>query len=498
MKRIIYIVFVTTILQTFILLGCRETIWHQEESLESIVLIFDTVKSNYDTLAYPNEGEMIRYAPILTFYSDYKGENLAPITKIETDTLVIRTLSDYLYISYRYNPISIYRFIAKRGDTIVIDENDITPFLTVLNRETKFYDINYNYYRKARYGLISDYSMEDYYNYPQVLFYMMKGIPWKTEQEIAEKKLIQELHDEDIWLDFLYDYNLISKYEYYIYETKNYYQLSNLELKSKDSLTLKNILDGYNDSVFRNDRMGFYSSFYYNCLSTYIDSIYGKSDNNMSYDYQKMFDLLDNVDIDLGDLSLHAKLYCLDRIVNNNSPMSGQKYYNKIVEQVNDTILLNNLSKKYRYLFDESINESSDIELLDQSGKRLNFGKLLEKYKGKVVYVDFWASWCQPCIQEMPAAKELRKTYVDNDVVFIYLAINDKEGTWKKAVSTAELSDVSNNYLILNTKTSAVLKELNIKTIPRYIIYDKQGKLIHKDAPRPSDQRIKQIFNQNL
>lgn len=496
MRNQFYIMLVAFLFIIISLVGCNKGICKQE-NCSDIVLIFDTVKINYDTLAYPNGGDMIRYAPILTFYSGYKGESLAPIMEIEADTLVIRTLSDYLYISYRYNPISMHRFIAKRGDTIVIDENDITPFLTVLNREAKFYDINYNYYRKARYGSISDYSTEDYYNNPQVLFYMMKGIPWKAEQEIVEKKLIQELHDEDIWLDSIYDYDLISKYEYDIYESKNYYQLSNLELKSKDSLTLKNILNEYNDSIFINDQMGFYSSFYYNCLSTYIDSIYGQFDN-LLYDYKKMFDLLDTIDVDLGHLSLHAKLYCLDQIANNDSPMSGQKYYNKIVEQVEDTVLLNDLSKKYLYLFDESINDSNDVELLDQSGKRLNLRELLEKYKGWVVYIDFWASWCQPCLHEMPAAKKLREAYVDKNVVFIYLAINDKEGAWKKAISTMELSDVSDNYLILNTKTSTILKELNIKTIPRYIIYNKQGKMIHKDAPRPSDQRIKQILNQNI
>ena len=498
MKRILYFIFVTAILQAFVLFGCKGITYRQEDSMECIVLIFDSIKINYDTLAYPTGGEMIRYAPILTFKSESKEENLAPIMKIEKDTLIIKTLSDYLLISYRYNPISICRFIAKQGDTIVIDENDITPFLTVLNRETKFYDINYDFYRKARYGSIYDYSTEDYYNNPQALFYMMKGSSWKTGQETAEKKLIQELHDEDIWLDLLYDYNLLSKYEYDIYEKKNCYQLLSLELKSKDSSTLKNILKEYNDSIFRNDRMGFYSSFYYYCLNTYIDSLYGESDNRMSYDYNEMFDLLDNIDIDLGYLSLHAKLFCLDQIANNNSPMSGQKYYNKIVKQVNDTILLNNLSKKYRYLFDESINNSRDIELLDRSGKRLNLGDLLEKYKGRVIYVDFWASWCTPCLFEMPAAKKLRKMYADKGLVFIYLAINDKENAWRKAVSTAELTDVSDNYLILNTKTSTILKELNIKSIPRYLIYNKQGKLIYKDAPRPSDQRIKQIFNQNL
>ena len=197
----------------------------------------------------------------------------------------------------------------------------------------------------------------------------------------------------------------------------------------------------------------------------------------------------------LGTLTKHVKLAYLDKIINNYPIASGQEYYNKFIKETSDTTLVNNLCRKYHYLFDESINNSKDIELLTSSGKRLNFKNILEKHKGKTIYIDFWASWCMPCLKEMSASKKLREQYANQKVTFVYLAINDKEEAWKKAILSAELNDVDDNYLILNNKTSTLLEEFNIKSIPRYIIYDKNGRLINKDAPRPSDQSIENTLN---
>lgn len=476
-------------LPIFTIFGCKKDIQKLECSNNHIVLIFDTIKKNYDTLAYPNGGEMIKSMPVLTFKSEVQGEYLAPIMKIKTDTIVLSTESDYLFIFYRYNPISGLNFIIHKGDTVIINEKHNTPFLTVLNRKAKEFDINYDFWKKARYGSVYDYNTEDYYNNPQSLFYMMKGISWQTGKESAAKKLIKELNDENEWLDSLYNNKLLSEYEYNIYDTRNKYKLLTLELENKDTLTLKGYLKEYNDSIYKNDYTGFYSSFYWHCLGIYMDQL-----TNQSFDYRQLFDMLDAIDINLGTLSKQAKLAYLDQIINNSSIDLGQKYYNKLAKTINDPNLLSKLSKKYQYLFDESINNSEDIELQDQSGNRLNLSSIIKKHRGKTIYVDFWASWCIPCLQEMPASKKLRELYRGQNIVFVYLAINDKEITWKNAFSTAELNDTEDNYLILNNKTSTILKELNISSIPRYIIYDKNGKLIHKNAPRPSSQQIKKLL----
>lgn len=489
--RQIYFLITMSIFTFFLLLSCKKNRDEQKKVQNSIVLIFDTIKTNYDTLVIPQGGESIKYAPILTFKSEMIGEYLVPITKIETDTLVLNTKSDHLLIYYRYNPMSGLNFVAKKGDTIRINEKQNTPFLTILNRKTKEHDINYDFWKKARYGSLYDYSIEDYYINTE-LCYITKGVSWLTEKETIIKKFIEELKDEDIWLDSLYHNQLVSKYEYSIYDTRNKYKLLTLEVDYKDTFTLKNYLKEYNDSIYRGDQMGFYSNFYWYCLGTYMDML-----TNQSFDFEQLFDSLDHIDIDLGELALRGKLAYLDRIINNYSINSAQRYYDKIIKENNDTVLINNLSRKYHYLFDEAVNNSKDIELIDHSGERLNFGNIIEKYKGKIIYVDFWASWCAPCLAEMPASKKLREKYADKKIVFVYLATNDKEDAWRKAISTAELNDVEDNYFILNNKTSKALEDLNIRSIPRYLIYH-EGKLIQKDASRPSDKQINKVLDKLL
>ena len=476
-----------------LLLACKDTKGEQKAIQNNIVLIFDTVKANYDTLAYPHEGEMIRFAPVLTFKSDVRKEFLTPRMKIETDTITLNTQSDHLFICYRYNPISSLSFIVERGDTVIIDEKYNTPFLTIQNRKTKDFDINYDFYKKARYGSLYDYSTEEYYNDPQVLFFMLKGIPWQTGKKNAAEKLMAELRDEDIWLDSLYHNRLISEYEYNIYNARNKYKLMTLEVGYKNIFALKEHLREYNDSLFRNDHLGFYSNFYWHCLGTYMDLL-----TNQSFDFEQLFDSLEHIDIDLGELALRGKLTYLDRIINDYPIESAQKYYNKFIKESNDTVLISNLSKKYHYLFNDTVNNSQDIELMDRSGKKLSFEDIMKKHKGKMIYVDFWASWCEPCLNEMPASKRLRKEYAGKDIVFVYLAIKDKESAWRKAVSTAEWKDVEDNYFILNNKTSKGLENLKVKSIPRYLIYDNNGKLILKNAPRPSDKQISYILDKLL
>lgn len=98
----------------------------------------------------------------------------------------------------------------------------------------------------------------------------------------------------------------------------------------------------------------------------------------------------------------------------------------------------------------------------------------------------------------MEPASELRKQYEGKDAVFVYLAYNDTENSWEKAVQEEKLSTIATNYFILNSKNCKMLEDINLRLIPRYIIIDKNGKLVEMNAPRPSDKRIKATLNKYL
>lgn len=66
---------------------------------------------------------------------------------------------------------------------------------------------------------------------------------------------------------------------------------------------------------------------------------------------------------------------------------------------------------------------ADDVVFKDKDGKTVSISSL----KGKVVFINFWATWCPPCIQEMPSINELRKTFKDNkDMVFLMVDVDNK------------------------------------------------------------------------
>ncbi|MFT3822801.1 MAG: TlpA disulfide reductase family protein [Chitinophagaceae bacterium] len=113
------------------------------------------------------------------------------------------------------------------------------------------------------------------------------------------------------------------------------------------------------------------------------------------------------------------------------------------------------------------------------------FSNLFKKYKGKVIYVDFWASWCAPCRSEMPNAAVLKEKLKSDNIVFIYFGYNDKEKAWQKA---KEQLEIKGEHYLLDEKTVKEADELfGINGIPHYAIIDKDGKIVNKKADRPSD-----------
>lgn len=125
----------------------------------------------------------------------------------------------------------------------------------------------------------------------------------------------------------------------------------------------------------------------------------------------------------------------------------------------------------------------------DVNGKTVS----LSDFKGKVVLVDVWATWCGPCIEEIPYLKTLEKEFHDKDVVFLSVSVDvekDKE-KWKKFIADQQMEGVQ---LLAGGKGSLISRAYHIDGIPRFMLFDKNGKIIDVDSPRPSDPKLKEIL----
>ncbi|WP_404982068.1 TlpA family protein disulfide reductase [Capnocytophaga granulosa] len=112
----------------------------------------------------------------------------------------------------------------------------------------------------------------------------------------------------------------------------------------------------------------------------------------------------------------------------------------------------------------------------------------LDDFKGKVSYIDIWATWCLPCRGEIPALKELEKKFHGKDVAFVSISIDQNKDEWKEFVKSEDLKGVQ--LFAENAFESQFIQDYGIRQIPTFIIIDKEGKIVNADAPRPSSDEI--------
>lgn len=113
----------------------------------------------------------------------------------------------------------------------------------------------------------------------------------------------------------------------------------------------------------------------------------------------------------------------------------------------------------------------TDFSLKDLDGKTVS----LSDFKGKIVFIDFWASWCPPCVQSIPAVEGLYKQYADNpNVVFLGINVNEDK---QKVIDFVKEKGIT--YKVLSGDRE-VMSKYKIKSIPSFFVIDKDGNIANK------------------
>ena len=133
--------------------------------------------------------------------------------------------------------------------------------------------------------------------------------------------------------------------------------------------------------------------------------------------------------------------------------------------------------------------EAKNFTASDKDGNKIK----IDSYKGKLIFIDVWATWCGPCIDEMPYLEKLKKQYKDNpNIIFISLCVNDNFEKWQNNIKKNNRQGIQ-----LFAESSQVIPYKFI-SLPRTIIISKSFRILKLSGPMPSDPFCEKYLDQVL
>ncbi len=366
----------------------------------------------------------------------------AKARQVMSKTSVFSVLGDLL--SYPFHHQEIAQFSQKYIDRL--PEINSTIELNLLTSEYKFY-VNYLgwFYKMQVLGGIYVDKYIDNMN-----FYT------KYVTDSADLKIISD------WNDF-----------YSTYTWPEFMDRNELTDRANDSLLIKKNNNFYNPMM-------------------YIASKYGDLAPVRDYNEQmiKEYDFV----LNKYNSDLTSQIYCTFHILllqntNNLNPDLVEWAKKRITHPLLINCLLETKKAKKEQKQKYST-YAADTHFIDSIACDKNsddfFTTILKKYKGKVVYIDFWADWCSPCRAEFEPAAKLKQDYAAKDIVFLYFGISCKKNLWEDMIKEKQVEGY--HYWLNPDQGKVMYKKFNFKGIPHFLLIDKTGNVQEGEAPKPSSK----------
>ncbi len=498
------------------------------------------IKNNQITIIFENappewrsaETGCMVFSEIEYIDDNFIQHQFVPDTTKKFDTLIVSTKRKIVEFRHNYKTLDKLSYLFQKGDSAIIRYQNTTPVATVINRETKVYDLNYDLFKREK---ITPDGYPAYVKFKQPMSFSdySKGFIGADEKvvNLAKERSIIEMKLEKELLDSLEQINLISKNISKFYYTQTLYQQKRIQLQNivgphsirplykklaPEDFNLQigfdtelgglhdiNILDSRNDSLLY---FGYYSDLtdwiYYNYLSRKVGRVKSTNYvNNIATGGSNLADYISLADTIYKSnlLSSHSKNLLLfkniQQIIENKSINEAKKAFKKFENEVKDSALIKYVQDKY-LLGSDSVNETNDLQLISTNSEHISYNELIKKHAGKVIYIDFWDSYCQPCIKQFKYSSNLKELYREKNLIQVYISAEPDKERWKVACKKYNLEQES--YFVANRFTSKQLENMNIKFIPLYLLYSKNGKLVNEFAPRPSEKELITLLDKYL
>lgn len=229
--------------------------------------------------------------------------------------------------------------------------------------------------------------------------------------------------------------------------------------------------------------------------------------NNMSllnsHSFQQVLDVVDSLGCDqvLRDIVLAQRLH--QQIDGMRQPLDSavMAFAEQNIKLPSAFAIVKNLNDKYIAIQQRDISKSQSMKSADDvanmsDGEKI-FRKIIEPYKGKIILLDVWGVWCNPCKEALSHSAEEYERLKDFDMVFLYLANRSEEEAWQNVIKEYNvLGDNVVHYNLPPEQQSAVENFLKVQFFPTYRLIDRDGQILDVNADPRDLERLASLLEQ--
>ena len=184
----------------------------------------------------------------------------------------------------------------------------------------------------------------------------------------------------------------------------------------------------------------------------------------------------------------------ITRLMNENQAPDEEEYRKTTESLQNIRIKELVMSAYYRKKAEMEIKDNASVDVPEKEGDLL-FNSIINPYKGKVIYVDFWATWCGPCLSGIERIKPLKEEMAQKDIVFLYITNpSSPEAEYRKRIPEIKGEHVR----VSNDEWNYLIEKFNIFGIPHYALVDKTGKIVDAHMMHMDNDMLKERLMEQL
>ena len=431
-----------------------------------------------DTLKVEGNKSIIVKEPFISYKT--KNSFVKNIVDVEkgAESFDFEVDEDSIYLKLRYNFNKFKTFVLSRGDSIIISFKDGVPNLNLTNRKSKKYDYSVNDFLQ-RYKRPLDF---------RAFLKKYKRIRTPKEEEEYKEEIQANFVKAINGIDSLKNINQLSE------NIHNYHKKSIYYMQDRNNADTEDIIKGNIDL-----HIDTYTGLLLKYVTGNIKKRIVKTSSGSVINSIECFDFVyKNKNLFEGKTKDFLLWHFIKEIAKDFSAEEFQSRFEIFTKEVSDLKLVNEIKDEYLVDYSSLSKTTDNVILIDNGKKKINLKDFLINNKGKVVFIDFWASWCAPCRKVIPESKKLIVDYKNKDVIFLFISIDKSLKKWKKAQEDENIMFYEHNTLAINYPNAKFYKDLNLKSIPRYLLFNKNGELVHKNAPSPDSKELRSLLDKYI